>query len=181
MRQYRHSPGHVHQFDCPAHINGVARNVCRLPGCEEGIEGFLPVRHHPLGHQRVRDMGTSHRGSSFGRGHDFIDTHGISELRQPSTHLGKPLGPADPDPGELLVQQTVPHVTAVAEKVHRATVVLTGDLDTWQHLDPDSFPCLRGLGDPVEGVVIRQRDHVQTRLERLHHEHRGGVRAITDP
>ena len=64
--------------------------------------------------------------------------------------------------------------------MHRATIVLAGDLDTRQHLDPDPFPRLRGLGDPVKGVVVRQRDHVQTGLERLHHEHRGSVRTITD-
>ena len=64
--------------------------------------------------------------------------------------------------------------------MYRPTVVLTGDFDTGEHLDPDSFSCLRGLSDPVEGVVVRQRDHIQTSLERLHHEHRGSVCTVTD-
>ena len=71
-------------------------------------------------------------------------------------------------------------VTAVTEQMDRTAFVLAGDLNAGQHLDPDPFPGLRRFGNPVEGVVVGQRDHVQAGLESLHHEHRGGVRAITD-
>ena len=131
----------------------LAGHVVGLAVPQPTVHGLRHRAHAPLFHQQLADVGTAQHG---------VGELGLQLREGDGEAVGGQLIHNGLIPGLPLRHEPVDHfleggggrVHQVAQNVGAGVLVVGGDLDAREHLDPQPFACLQGLGDPGHGVVI---------------------------
>ena len=149
-------------------VDGVPVHMGRAAVGQEAVEGLLPVADVAGRDQRVGDVRAAHRGAvaDLGQHLGLGDRH--AELGQLFQHAGEPAHPAAADPlasrPPAPGSPDPPRRPAGARCCRAAQHESSMPRTTWM---PTSSPVGDRLVQPVERVVVGQRDDVQPGVARL--------------
>jgi hypothetical protein len=180
VRDHREPAGLVHEVDATIYLDRVAVNVGWTAVGQEAVECLLPITNMACRYQRIGDVRATHRGAVADLGHylGFADRH--PKRSQLAEYASEPTEPAVTDTRHFGGQPRTYWISAVRQDVHTAAATRAGELHSADHTKPEPFSLGHCFIEAVEGVVISQRNDIETDGERLAHQLSWRVRPVGD-
>ncbi len=171
MRERGNPPGTGNHLDHVPDRRAAPRHERRTPFGEQPVECIPAVRGMTRGHEGIGDVGASHAPGEIStrRPQHRLERHGIPERAQPIADVADAPETIRTLSGQELAESSIRGVDEVAEHVQLGRVVRRRQLDPGNAVHHALRRALRDF--QARGrVVIRERDHIQTRGPRRPHQ-----------
>ena len=154
------------------------RDVGRLAGGEEAVEGLANRADVPAADHDLRHVGPTRRALLDERQH-LLGIDGVPERRQPVGDAMHPGGPFLPELPEQVLEPARAVIQEVSEDVHLAPGLVRVQLDARHHLERRMRPGgQERRRDRVDRIVIRHREDAHAAPRGLANELGGRVGAV---
>ncbi|SLM42972.1 hypothetical protein NSND_60400 [Nitrospira sp. ND1] len=177
MRQHRYAAGLTN----PSHRLGRFRQLTidkgRAAVGQIAVEGFLGRCDEFLLHQQPGDVGAAHRFGT-GQGPHFFIGNRDAQLVEALDDLRIACVAAVPQGAETLGQERIGPVQKIAEDMEFALAEARADFDAGDDFDAEFGPDGRGFRNPLDNVVVGDRERGYAGLLGKGHYVAGGKAAV---